>query len=135
MELAREELAAALVNRQATIFTVDGRATKARVLAVNSMGLSLDAERTPSIPYGAVTHIQLTEYVGRGRAIGTAVGGGLGLLAGLTAAGVLGIGSATVAEKTGVALLGIGAMPTGALIGRFIGKWFDRQVVIIRIAP
>jgi hypothetical protein len=31
MELAREELAAALVNRQATIFAVEGRATKARV--------------------------------------------------------------------------------------------------------
>lgn len=135
VELRRDELASVLVNYRAEIRTVDGKRTKARVLAVNAQGISTSHLERPLIPFLAIEEIRMTEYIGRGRAIGTAVGGGLGLLLGLTAAGVIGISSDAASEKAAVALLGLGAMPVGALTGRIFGKMADKQTVIITIAP
>jgi hypothetical protein len=133
--LRRDELADVLVNFKATITTLDGRRTKARVLAVNSQGISTSDRARPLIPYLAIREIRMTEHIGRGRAIGMAVGGGLGLLIGLTAAGVIGISGDSGMDKAAVALLGLGAMPAGMLAGRLIGRQADRQTVIITIAP
>lgn len=135
VQLRREELASVLVNYKATIITVDGKRTSARVLAVNDQGLSLSDTKRPLIPYLAIKEIRMTEYIGRGRAIGTVVGGGVGLLLGLTAAGLIGISGDGSADKAAVALIGISALPIGALAGRMIGKQADRQTVIITIAP